>query len=130
MKPFRKTTSPILGALFLMAALLPGHQAEALKPVTKPPAAEPQAKPPESLSYGRFGPVAIYRSTPHPKNVVLFLSGDGGWNLGVVDMARILSTMDSLVVGVNTPQYVKKLNASKESCVYPASDLELLSKFV
>ncbi|HEV7784024.1 MAG TPA: AcvB/VirJ family lysyl-phosphatidylglycerol hydrolase [Thermoanaerobaculia bacterium] len=129
MKPLRRTTSPLLG-LLLLAALLPGHRAEALKPAAKPPAAEPQAKPPESLSYGRFGQVAIYRPSPHPKNVVLFLSGDGGWNLGVVDMARILSSMDSLVVGINAPQYVKKLNASKETCVYPASDLELLSKFV
>ena len=127
-------TSRMPGLLFL-AVFLPGLQAEALipkaTPGAKPPAVEePQAKPPESLSYGRFGPVAIYRSAPHPKNVVLFLSGDGGWNLGVVDMARILSSMDSLVVGINVPQYMKKLNASKESCVYPASDLELLSKFV
>lgn len=135
MKLLPKTTSPVLGLLLLLAAFLPGQRAAAVKPAAtpaakRPPVAEPQAKPPESLSYGRFGPVAIYRSTPHPKNVVLFLSGDGGWNLGVVDMARILSSMDSLVVGINAPQYVKKLNASKETCVYPASDLELLSKFV
>lgn len=140
MKPLRKTTSPVPGLLLVAAALLSGLPAEALKPKAKPAAIssakaapaveEPQAKPPESLNYGRFGQVAIYRSTPHPKNVVLFLSGDGGWNLGVVDMARILSSADSVVVGINAPQYVKKLNASKETCVYPASDLELLSKFV
>ena len=118
----------------LLLALLLAAPALAAGPVAqkpaKPPAATAPAKPPESLSYGRFGQVAIYRTSPHPKNVVLFLSGDGGWNLGVVDMARILSEMDSLVVGVNVPQYVKKLNASQESCVYPASELELLSKFV
>jgi type IV secretory pathway VirJ component len=74
--------------------------------------------------------VALYRSSPHPKHVVLFLSGDGGWNLGVVDMARTLADMDSLVVGIGVPAYVKKLNASKESCLYPASELELLSKYV
>jgi type IV secretory pathway VirJ component len=137
MKPIAKTTALVLSLVLLLAAVVPGHRAEALKPKAAPPAAKPaadgetvQAKPPESLSYGRFGPVAIYRPSPHPKNVVLFLSGDGGWNLGVVDMARILASMDSLVVGINAPQYVKKLNASKESCVYPASDLELLSKFV
>ncbi|HSS77093.1 MAG TPA: AcvB/VirJ family lysyl-phosphatidylglycerol hydrolase [Thermoanaerobaculia bacterium] len=134
MKSPQKTASIRLGFLLLLAALFPSHQAEALKPKaappSKPPAAPAPAKPPESLSYGRFGQVAIYRPAPHPKNVVLFLSGDGGWNLGVVDMARILSSMDSLVVGVNAPQYVKKLNAAKESCVYPASELELLSKFV
>ena len=136
MKPQSKTTALVLGLILSLAAVLPGQRAEALKPTAAPaPKAAAdgetvQAKPPESLSYGRFGQVAIYRSAPHPKNVVLFLSGDGGWNLGVVDMARILSSMDSLVVGINAPQYVKKLNASKESCVYPASDLELLSKFV
>jgi len=134
MKSPEKTASIRLGILLLLAALVHSHQAEALKPKaappSKPPAATAPAKPPESLSYGRFGQVAIYRPAPHPKNVVLFLSGDGGWNLGVVDMARILSSMDSLVVGVNAPQYVKKLNAAKERCVYPASELELLSKFV
>jgi type IV secretory pathway VirJ component len=134
MKSLQTTTALRFGILLLLAALLPGYRAEALKPKARPspnpPAATAPAKPPESLSYGRFGEVAIYRPAPHPKNVVLFLSGDGGWNLGVVDMARILSSMDSLVVGVNVPQYVKKLNASKESCVYPASELELLSKFV
>ncbi|MBW8876630.1 MAG: virulence factor family protein [Acidobacteria bacterium] len=135
----KKMTAHLLG-LLLLAASLP-DPARALKPKARPAAATPAkppaapaaitpAKPPESLSYGRFGQVAIYRSSPHPKNVVLFFSGDGGWNLGVVDMARILSEMDSLVVGINVPQYLKKLNASQESCVYPASELELLSKFV
>jgi type IV secretory pathway VirJ component len=133
MKSRLKMTVPRLG-LALLLVWLAGNRAEALKPKPAPapklPAATAPAKPPESLTYGRFGEVAIYRGSPHPKNVVLFLSGDGGWNLGVVDMARILSSMDSLVVGVNVPQYVKKLNTSKESCVYPASELELLSKFV
>ncbi|HEX4964574.1 MAG TPA: AcvB/VirJ family lysyl-phosphatidylglycerol hydrolase [Thermoanaerobaculia bacterium] len=134
----KKTTAPLLGLLLLAAALPASALTPKTKAAAKPPAAAPAdktastapAKPPETLSYGRFGELAIYRPTPHPKNVVLFFSGDGGWNLGVVDMARILAGMDSLVVGINVPQYVKKLNASKESCVYPASELELLSKFV
>src|SRR3954464_3614207 len=123
-----KTTIPCLLGALLMAAL-PWH---AQKPAAKPSATAATApvQPPESLSYGRFGEVALYRGSPHPKNVVLFLSGDGGWNLGVVDMARALADMDSLVVGIGVPGYVKKLNASKESCLYPASELELLSKYV
>src|SRR3954464_1412122 len=106
MKSNLKTAAQRLGLVLLLALPLE-TQAAALKakpaPAPRPPAAEPQAKPPESLTYGRFGQVAIYRSTPHPKNVVLFLSGDGGWNLGVVDMARSLASMDSLVVGINAP---------------------------
>jgi len=84
----------------------------------------------ESLTYGRFGKVALYRQTPHPRNVVLFFSGDGGWNLGVIDMAQTLSKMDALVVGINLPHYLATLATGKETCSYPASDAELLSKYV
>lgn len=96
-------------------------------------AAAPAAAPApsgETLTYGRFGKVALYRQTPHPHHVVLFFSGDGGWNLGVVDMAETLAKMDALVVGINLPHYLAALAASKETCSYPASDAELLSKFV
>jgi type IV secretory pathway VirJ component len=88
------------------------------------------SQPAETLTFGRLGEVAIYRQTPHPRNVVLFFSGDGGWNKGVVDMARTLSGMDAVVVGINLPRYVKKLAATAEACSYPASDLEMLSKYV
>jgi type IV secretory pathway VirJ component len=84
----------------------------------------------ETLTYGRFGRVALYRQTPHPGRVVLFFSGDGGWNLGVVDMARTLSTMDALVVGISLPRYTKALGAASEKCSYAAADAELLSKYV
>jgi type IV secretory pathway VirJ component len=130
-------------ALLLTAASLPGGAATA--PPAKPPqqssarlsaqkAESPAATAPapetETLTYGRFGKVWLYRRTPHPGHVALFFSGDGGWNLGVVDMAQILAAQDTLVVGISVPYYMQKLNASKESCLYPASDLELLSKYV
>jgi type IV secretory pathway VirJ component len=83
----------------------------------------------ETLTYGRFGGVAVVRQTPHPSHVVVFFSGDGGWNLGVVDMARTLAGMDALVLGVNVPRYLGKLGGGKEKCSYPASDVELLSKY-
>jgi type IV secretory pathway VirJ component len=94
------------------------------------PAATAPAPKTETLTYGRFGTVWLYRKTPHPGRVALFFSGDGGWNLGVVDMAQILAAQDTLVVGISVPYYMQKLNASKEKCLYPASDLEALSKYV
>jgi len=84
----------------------------------------------ETLQYGRFGQVHLYRNSPHPKHVVLFLSGDGGWNLGVVDMANILASLDALVVGIDLPRFDKAMEATKEACHYPAADLEMLSKYV
>jgi type IV secretory pathway VirJ component len=62
-------------------------------------------------------------STPH---VVLFISGDGGWNAGVVDMARRIAAQQGIVIGISFPAL--KRTASRESgCWYVASDLELIS---
>jgi type IV secretory pathway VirJ component len=92
--------------------------------------ATPAAAAGDTFKYGRFGTVTLYRTTPHPKHVVLFLSGDGGWNLGVVDMARTLAAMGSLVVGIDLPYFEKRMEATKEACHYPAADLEMLSQYV
>ncbi len=82
------------------------------------------------MRFGRFGKVTIYRNTPYPAHAVLFVSGDGGWNLGVVDMAHDLAAMDAMVVGIDITHYLKQLRTSKEKCSYPASDFEELSQYV
>lgn len=84
----------------------------------------------EPLAFGAFGTVTLYHEKPQPANVVLFVSGDGGWNLGVVDMARELASLDALVVGIDINHFVKAMESSNERCLYPAADLEELSKFV
>jgi type IV secretory pathway VirJ component len=84
----------------------------------------------QTVSFGRFKNVAIYRTTPRPSHVVLFVSGDGGWNQGVVDMARELASLDALVAGIDITSYLKELASSDEKCSYPASDFEELSQFI
>jgi type IV secretory pathway VirJ component len=84
----------------------------------------------ESLQYSRFGHIDLYRRSTVPSTVALFVSGDGGWNKGVVDMAGALSSLDALVVGIDITHYLRELERSNEKCLYPASDFELLSKFV
>ena len=42
----------------------------------------------QSFEMGRFGKVIVYRPESKPAGIVLFLSGDGGWHLGVVGMAK------------------------------------------
>ncbi len=83
----------------------------------------------EKARFGPFGDVTLYYNTPSPKSVVIFISGDGGWNLGVVDMARELSSLDALVIGVDITHYLKELEGSKSKCSYPPGDFEELSKF-
>jgi type IV secretory pathway VirJ component len=84
----------------------------------------------ETLAFGRFGSVSIYRPAVQPAQVALFVSGDGGWNKGVVDMARELVAMGTLVVGVDIVRYLKALEAGGEACAYPASDFEALGQHV
>jgi type IV secretory pathway VirJ component len=82
------------------------------------------------LEYGRFGKISLYQGSPQPSHVVLFISGDGGWNLGVVDMARELATLDALVVGVDIIHFLRELENTGESCSNPVADFEMLSTFV
>jgi hypothetical protein len=38
----------------------------------------------QTIKVPTFGTVTIYLPDTSPQHVVLFLSGDGGWNLGVI----------------------------------------------
>lgn len=84
----------------------------------------------EQVRSGRFGMIHLYYQAPKPSRVVLFVSGDGGWNQGVVDMARQLAGLDALVAGIDIRTYLTALDASNDKCSYPASDFEALSKFI
>lgn len=88
------------------------------------------ASKPDSLNYGLFGQVKIYKPVSEPKQVILFISGDGGWNLGVVDMAIAFEGMDAMVVGIDITTYFRNLQKTVSECYYPASDFENLSKTI
>ena len=61
----------------------------------------------ESLTFEPFGKITLYYESSQPAHVALFVSGDGGWNLGVVDMARELASLNTLVVGVDINLFTK-----------------------
>jgi type IV secretory pathway VirJ component len=83
------------------------------------------------LPAGRFGKVTVYIPEGTPQSVAIFLSGDGGWNLGVVSMARALTNMGAVVIGVDIRQYLGALGkaALRENapCQLIAGDFENLS---
>jgi type IV secretory pathway VirJ component len=86
-------------------------------------------EPSETLTVPTFGKVALYAPKGAPQEVVLFVSGDGGWNLGVVSMAERVRDLGALVVGIDIRAFLKSLEASK-GCAYPAGALEELSRAV
>jgi type IV secretory pathway VirJ component len=83
----------------------------------------------ETLPFAAFGTVHVYAPAGAPEQVVLFVSGDGGWNLGVVPMARRLQAEGALVVGIDIRSLFAGLERAR-SCAYPAGSLEELSRAV
>lgn len=84
----------------------------------------------DSFVFGTFGRVALYRPDGPPRAVVLFVSGDGGWDLGVIDMARRLQGLGAAVAGIDMQSLQRNLESSPRPCVYPAGDFEELSRAV
>ncbi len=93
------------------------------------PSKQSAAQQAETVKVPTFGTVTIYRGSVAPRQVVLFVSGDGGWNLGVVAMAEQLRDDGALVVGIDIRAFMKTLEASNR-CAYPSGDFEELSRAI
>ncbi len=84
----------------------------------------------DSLKYGSFGKVYIYKPAPAPESLVLFVSGDGGWNQLPENLSRKLADQKALVVGINIRHYLTRKMAENQKCYYPAGDFEELSLYL
>jgi type IV secretory pathway VirJ component len=85
--------------------------------------------PPERLPFAGLGTVTLYAPATAPDAVVLFVSGDGGWNLGVVAMAERIRDQGALVAGIDIRPFLRSLEAGGR-CAYPAGTLEELSRAI
>jgi type IV secretory pathway VirJ component len=83
----------------------------------------------ETRSLPGFGEVTVYRPADlhDARGVVLFVSGDGGWNLGVVDMARRLAPR-AIVAGISLPDWARRAAGHADRCWYPAGELEVAAQ--
>jgi len=82
------------------------------------------------LQTRRFGTVTIYQPTGAPQSVAIFLSGDGGWHLGVIRMAKALAEQGAVVIGVDVTHYLHALHeaaAKSTTCQLIAGDFEEMS---
>ncbi len=89
-----------------------------------------KSSPEETLRFEGFGLVHLYRLSPHPGNIVLFVSGRGGWTGPVVEMARELAAQDSLVVGIDANQFLRSLTADEGNCSHYSYSFEDLDHYV
>jgi type IV secretory pathway VirJ component len=123
--------------LMLVAAL--AHAADTATraaPARHHTAAPGAAQPVDSayathLPAGRFGTVTVYIPEGKPNSVAIFLSGDGGWELGVINMAHALVQTGAVVIGVDIRQYFASLGRAAARAAAPcqmiAADFESLS---
>lgn len=114
-----------LAAVFITAAAASGFS-DALS--AAPDATFPTKE--RTLEFGAFGAVNVYQPSSRPRAVALFVSGDGGWNQGVVDMARELATLDTVVVGIDIRRYLAATQAGQGTCFHAAIDFEALSQYI
>ena len=86
--------------------------------------------PAETFNYDKFGTITLYRSSGHPRDVALLLSGDAGWDANADAMARSLADKDTLVVGIDIRTYREQLETATAACASPSADFENLSHYV
>lgn len=84
----------------------------------------------DSVEFGKFGKVQVYKPATAPKEIVLFVSGDAGWKYGVIDMAKQLAKKGALVAGIDILHYIKALQKDTDPCYYVSADFESLNQFL
>ena len=116
-------------AVIIGLALLPQPHSSAQASVPRMASAT-EALAGSSRHIAEVGNVTTYEPQGPVRGVVLFLSGDGGWNLGVVDMARALNQQGVAVAGFSTPAFLKSLEANHDRCINPNFALTALAQDV
>jgi type IV secretory pathway VirJ component len=84
----------------------------------------------ETISHGRFQNLAIYRPSGEAQRIVLFLSGEQGWNTQLSRSAQLLASQGALVAGIDSRALFANLESDAAECIYPDGDLENLSHFL
>jgi len=82
----------------------------------------------ETLDNPIFGKLAVYHTADEPKGVVLFASGAGGWNAELAAVAREIANLDYTVAGIDSNEYLARLDRSTAACADPSMDLEQLNR--
>jgi type IV secretory pathway VirJ component len=88
------------------------------------------AAPVDVFNYDRFGAVNVYRSRGRARDVVLFISGDAGWDGAAAALAQRLADKGAIVAGIDLRRYREALQKASEACVSPSPDLENLSHYL
>jgi type IV secretory pathway VirJ component len=115
----------ILAGAILICAVADARDVQRREQMPAPLAADARR-----LSHGRFQNLLVYLPNGPPTSVVLFVSGEEGWNAATDAMARPLQQQGAMVVGIDWVKFKADLEGDGDACVFPDGDLENLSHFV
>src|SRR3984885_4830608 len=76
----------------------------------------------EVLVHGRFKSVTVYHPSGNVQEVVLLLSGDGGWQLDTDRMAKVLQAHGAMVLGIDEPALLASFTQGKSECFFADGD--------
>ncbi|MES2683362.1 MAG: AcvB/VirJ family lysyl-phosphatidylglycerol hydrolase [Pseudomonadota bacterium] len=85
---------------------------------------------PQQIDHGRFENVRVWAPAQAAQQVVLYLGAAKGWQPADDQNANALQAAGALVIGIDGAQMRRAFDADGADCVYPAGDLENLSRFV
>lgn len=85
----------------------------------------------DSATFSPFGKVFLYSlSGDKPANLIIMISGDGGWKSGVPEFAKEFARNGSVVAGVDILRYYRQLRQRTTDCYLVASDFVELATAV
>jgi type IV secretory pathway VirJ component len=87
-------------------------------------------KPPQLLRHGQFARLRIYQPRSPAGQLVLLLSGDGGWGRGPDQIAARLAARGTLVAGIDVRDWLGALEEAPTACASPGAALAELGRYL
>lgn len=84
----------------------------------------------DSLSFSVFGKIKLFEPDQSSKPLILYFTGDRGWNDSEKIIAMSLGRLGAPVAAIDTRHLEHELAKKSSVCVYPAANVEELSKLI
>ncbi len=84
----------------------------------------------ETLDYGLFGTLHLNRPSTAIEHTALLFSDSSGWTARQDQLSAALAGQGAFVVGIDLPTYLKRLEALRDKCAYPAGHVEDVAHWI
>ncbi len=84
----------------------------------------------ETLDYGLFGTLHLSRPSTAIGHTALLFSDSSGWTARQDRLSAALADRGAFVVGIDLATYLKRMEALKDKCAYPAGHVEDVAHWI